>query len=41
MLRDNKNKRKHRTFSYFLYLKLKIVVYYFGGNKKYNTQMEE
>ena len=23
MLRDNKNKRKHRTFSYFLYLKLK------------------
>lgn len=41
MLRDNKNKRKHRTFSYFLYLKIKIIVYYFGGNKKYNTKMEE
>lgn len=41
MLRDNKNKRKHRTFSYFLYLKFKIIVYYFSGNKNYNTKMEE
>lgn len=41
MLRDNKNKRKCDAFSYFLYLKIKIIVYYFGGNKKYNIKTEE